>query len=82
MIIIPDGVIEIGGAAFNGCDNLTSVIIPSSVTKIGIDAFADFGSNYHLKITYKGTKKQFKKIDLSLLSGITIVKCTDGTINY
>ena len=81
-IIIPDGVIEIGGAAFDGCDNLTSVIIPSSVTKIGIDAFADFGSNYHLKITYKGTKKQFKKIDLSLLSGITIVKCTDGTINY
>lgn len=81
-ITIPDGVIEIGVFAFDGCDNLTSMIIPSSVTKIDIGAFEGVGSNYHLKITYKGTKKQFKKIDLSLLSGITIVKCTDGTINY
>ena len=44
-VIIPDGVIEIGGGealANNGLnynDTITSVIIPDSVTKIGVNAF-------------------------------------------
>lgn len=33
------GITEIGDNAFNGCDNLTSVNIPSSVTTIGDSAF-------------------------------------------
>ena len=32
---------EIGNAMFQGCGNLTSVNIPSSVTRIGISAFTD-----------------------------------------
>ncbi|MBE5966267.1 MAG: LysM peptidoglycan-binding domain-containing protein [Lachnospiraceae bacterium] len=44
-VIIPDGVIEIGGgeaAANNGLnynDTITSVVIPDTVTKIGVNAF-------------------------------------------
>ena len=36
---IPEGVTRIGGGAFFYCDNLTSVIIPESVTEIGDVAF-------------------------------------------
>lgn len=37
---IPHTVTEIGGFAFEGCTNLTSITIPESVTKIGHKAFA------------------------------------------
>ena len=37
--MIPDGVTEIGGAAFRGCTSLTSVVIPDSVTLIDDGAF-------------------------------------------
>ena len=32
---IPEGVTEIGEHAFEGCNGLSSILIPSSVTKIG-----------------------------------------------
>ncbi len=36
---IPDGVEEIGYAAFYHCDELTDVVIPNSVSTIGVSAF-------------------------------------------
>lgn len=39
-LIIPNGVESIGGYAFYGCEGITSVRIPSSVTHIGVDAFS------------------------------------------
>ena len=38
--IVPDGVTEIGGWAFEGCSGLTDVVIPNSITEIGEHAFA------------------------------------------
>ena len=38
-VVIPEGVTEIGGCAFKGCESLASVEIPSSVTVIGDFAF-------------------------------------------
>lgn len=40
-IVIESGVETIGGAAFDGCSNLTSVTIPNSVTNIKSGAFAE-----------------------------------------
>jgi hypothetical protein len=40
---IPDSVNSVGEAAFEGCENLTSVTIPASVTNIGAVAFANSG---------------------------------------
>ena len=42
-LIIPDGVTEIKPHAFDGCNSLTSVTIPSSVTSIGSSAFYNSG---------------------------------------
>jgi hypothetical protein len=38
-VIIPKGVVRIGGSAFFGCNTLESVTIPNSVTSIGDSAF-------------------------------------------
>ena len=37
--VIPDGVMSIGGSAFEGCSGLTSLTIPNGVTSIGDRAF-------------------------------------------
>ena len=36
---IPDSVTSIGQSAFEGCENLTSIVFPNSVTRIGYYAF-------------------------------------------
>ncbi len=38
-VVIPDGVIEIGGGAFKECRSLQSATIPNSTEEIGSDAF-------------------------------------------
>lgn len=42
-LAIPDGVVNIGSHAFNGCRGLISVTIPNSVVSIGDCAFQDCG---------------------------------------
>ena len=38
-VVIPEGVIGIGNAAFAGCESLTGIRIPDSVQGIGDEAF-------------------------------------------
>ncbi len=41
--VIPEGTTIIGNMAFKSCSNLKKVVIPSSVTKMGINVFYDCG---------------------------------------
>ena len=59
-IIIPDNVKRIAGCAFLNCNNVTSVVIPQSVTYIESGAFGLCGS---LNLfSYKGTTNQWNSI--------------------
>lgn len=44
-VIISDGVESIGWFAFNGCTEMKSITIPSSITSIGYSAFGDAESD-------------------------------------
>ena len=47
-VVLKEGVTQIPIAAFTGCENLTSLKIPSSVTNVGEDAIiALYGSTFH-----------------------------------
>ena len=68
--------------AFEHCDSLTNITIPSSVTSISGGAFYKCGL---LKtINYKGTKKQWYNIDKEKLwkthSLVKVIHCIDGDV--
>ena len=48
--VIPDGVIGIGGGAFEDCAYLSAINIPSTVKTIGLGAFMDCSSLEHVEI--------------------------------
>ena len=47
---VPDGILHIGGAAFAGCRNLTSLTLPKGVTSIGDGAFMECSGLISLNI--------------------------------
>lgn len=42
--VIPEGTTEVGARAFSGCNHLSSLVVPATVTTIGKSAF-DFGTS-------------------------------------
>ena len=42
-VVFSGGITTIGNGAFNGCVNLTSITLPSSLTSVGVGAFSDSG---------------------------------------
>ena len=72
----------IGGEAFRGCTNLTSITIPGSVTVIGDQAFS--GCTSLTNIYYEGTIEQWNSISKytywNYRTGNYTIYCTDGNI--
>ena len=65
VVIIPEGVTEIGEDVFVGCEKITEIVIPASVETID-DSF-----NYHESLrafTVAGGNKEFKSVDGVLYS--------------
>ena len=60
--VIPNGIEVIDQGAFLGCEELTSVTIPVSVTQISVYAFSDCDSL--ASVYYAGTESQWDKINI------------------
>ena len=74
--VIKDGTLTVADLAFYNCDNLTSVVIPGSVTSIGDSAF---GRCFDLAdVYYTGTEEEWKAISI----GSENSDLTDATIYY
>ena len=83
-IVIPDNIKSIGDHAFEWCDFLSQMTIPTSVVKIGSGAF--YGNEGLKTITYKGTRDEWwHKIDFADdwddECYIRKIKCTDGILS-
>ncbi len=70
-VSLPEGLNEIGVAAFNGCSSLYSIAFPNSLTRLNPHAFSASGIQ---EITW-GT-------GLSALEGLTFAKYSSGYNNY
>lgn len=80
-LVVPDGVREIVAGAFSFLQDVRSITIPASVTKIGEDIL---GSSYLEEIHFGGTQEQWEKVQI--LQGGTNWKLRDpdgqGAIVY
>lgn len=81
--VIPNTITVIGEYAFNQCENLTSVIIPASVTEIEMNAFCDCGLT---EITLPGSLEEiggqaFYRCELTKITCLATTPpvCTDGS---
>ncbi len=71
-LVVPDGVREISDGAFSSLQDVRSITIPASVTKIGKDIL---GSSYLEEIHFGGTREQWEKVEI--LQGGTNWKLRD-----
>ncbi len=61
-LTLPQGITEIGKYVFYGCSWIEHIILPTSVTSIGSDAFYNSGLN---AIYYTGTAEEWEKLEWS-----------------
>ena len=84
IIIDKDSKLEtIGAAAFRHCDNLESLELPETVTKIGNDTFYGCGKLKDKTLDFRGTMDQWKAIEKGNSwhgYAINYIRCSDGTI--
>ena len=75
---VPEGVTSIGGHAFFGCDNLTSVAVGNGVTSIGASALARCESL--ASITVDANNENYESVDGNLYSkdGKTLIQYAIG----
>lgn len=82
VLLIPNSVTRIGGNAFSGCYEITSVTIPHGVNIIGEYVF--YGCTSLTSVKYNGTKEEWNAIvkwsDLNWSTDNYTITCTDGTI--
>ena len=64
---IPAGVSTIGDGAFSGCDKITGVIIPKSVTAIEARAFWECTNLF--EVSYKGSEEEWNAISIESPQG-------------
>ena len=92
-VVIPEGVTGIAGGSFSGCMGLTSVAIPSSVTRIDFDSKYNYysGSGYFgafygcgglTNITVDAANRDYSSQDGLLLTGdgVTLVRGVHGNV--
>lgn len=82
-VVIDDSVQGIADNAFFHCEDLLTVEIPTSVTRIGTAVFG--GCPALTVIDYKGTKTEWENIDKNrawdlYCAGDFVIQCTDGNI--
>ena len=75
-VILPDGLISIGGSAFASCKSLQSIIIPDSVTYLG--SFVFHGCSALTNVYYVGTEEQWNNIEISSNNN----ELTNATIHF
>ncbi len=61
-LVVKDGVTSIGDNAFYGCSALTTMTLPLSLKKIGMNAFGECPATE--SIYYEGSVRQWKSIDI------------------
>ena len=86
-VVFPENTKLINDFAFENCTSLKSITFPTSVTQICNTAFS--GATALKDVYYKGTKEQWKNIDIFCdnfpsyeLTWNFTVHCTDGDLTY
>ena len=80
-LVVPEGVESIGNEAFRGCTSLTSVYLPSTLTKISTSSISSFNacpnikkitvpnymvsSNYNPSVVFGSSKSKIKSVEFS-----------------
>ena len=77
---IPDGVTEICGGAFYGCDKIESIEFPESVTEIGEEAF--YGCSGLTSVEIPANVTKIGEMAFSRCDALDMITVSKGNTNY
>ena len=81
LVIVSDGVLEIGAAAFEMCTALTSVTLPKTLTTLGDGAFVSCIALAELRFSGENTSFQIRDGVLYTDNGSTLLLYPNGLTN-